>query len=442
MPTTYRKPKFTPDPPLADVGDLSGLTTDEKLDRFIQWTKNKLDWTQREVYRIEDWWPNDYANRLEILESLVGCISEPITMLGAGTIDALNYRTVLSLQCGDTTELTYDTTQSPGTDVAFNITYSPNTSEVIYTLDRAGSQTSARTIYRVDESDTVRIVTDKDVFGPSLVYSSSGLGLNDKFMFSWFGFGGFNSVWVFDVTDFNTTTNQYDNPIGPNDYITILAEAASYIYMDENTGSNPVIFTKSSGAFTQLTIPSGWDGQENAVARRGTGFIVALKNTSTNDFSFFSQSGTGNIVIGDKLVDIDTDIVNMSGLGLIDGSKIFWPVNFNDGAGDQYAAVLVTDLDGTEITIVDATFGAFWATAASPVRFSPEDTGGYIWWAVNNDIYRMNTDTYAIESCTTTPGRAGTAFTSAAFQKNEFVYMVDPSDIFGNRYLAKVEALV
>ena len=53
------KPKFTPDPPPY----LQGMPVDKAFPLFV-------DWVIRQNYRIEDWWPKDFENRIQSLEAL------------------------------------------------------------------------------------------------------------------------------------------------------------------------------------------------------------------------------------------------------------------------------------------------------------------------------------------------------------------------------------
>ena len=53
------KPRFTADPPIS----LEGMSEQEKLEAVI-------DWAQRQVYRIDDWWPEDFESRIAQLEAL------------------------------------------------------------------------------------------------------------------------------------------------------------------------------------------------------------------------------------------------------------------------------------------------------------------------------------------------------------------------------------
>ena len=57
MSSIDKKPKFEPDPP----PDVTGLSQEEALVRYVQWQQMQLD-------RIADWWPKENSSRLARLE--------------------------------------------------------------------------------------------------------------------------------------------------------------------------------------------------------------------------------------------------------------------------------------------------------------------------------------------------------------------------------------
>ncbi len=347
-----------------------------------------------------------------------------------------------ALKCGVTTII--DDTNLSSSNSVFGIDYSPNTGEVIYTFARQGGTTS-NTVFRVmTNDDSVRIISNFQPTGMAKIFSQAAVGSEDRLFLAWQGAGTDRGIFIFDVADFNSAI-QTINP-GSGNSVDFVSESDTHLMVKGNAYFGPAVIDKTTWVYTGIVIPTDWTGNEPAAARRSaTQFLVLLRNTISGNLSLFNQSGANDILIGDKLVDLDTNLTLAKGTALVVSGKAFWPIDYDDGAGTQYPAILVTDFDGNQLALVDSTIpNATWSLAQAINRLSPE-TGNdqYLWWFEGGSVYRMDALTYEIESCTPDPlDPLRIEFASAVQQVGDYMYLADGLTQDGFKVMAKTEAFV
>lgn len=402
------------------------------------------DWNQRQWKRAEDWWPKDQSEIIYYLLQNLPSVSGTWPVVNPFYVD-FNYAEAKALQCGVTT-LISDAVYPSGSNFVFGIDYVPNDDEIIFSLDRPGTEPTHNSLFAVDvATDTVTPFSTAKILSPAITVSINNP--NDV-LYVMVDTGGANrAMYGYNATTKALAYNQA-NPLGSGNTLYPLAENDDYIGLKQLSVAAFAVMDKA-WAFTSIGNPSGWTMVDQSAGKRSaTSFIVPLKETSSGNYALFSQAGTSAIAIGDKLADCDVNITQFVSTGLNLSNKLFWMVNYDDGAGADYAAILVTDTDGTQLALKEVVTGSdTWSGGQTYWRLAPESGGGYVWWFEGATVYRMDASTYDIESCAPDPTASRIEFSAAAYERNNYVYIAD-AQAFNVpttatfRVLAKTEALV
>lgn len=418
MSSRRKIPRFTPDPP-PDIGNPQ--TVEELTDALWQ----VIEYQRRQNDRLHDWWPRDADERLAALEGLQGFT--PVSMSIPVEIAAQFFAEAGSgnlLVCGGVTTLSDQEYPAALSSGILNSGYSPTTESVYFSV-AAVDVVNDPGYYQVNTTnDNVNDAGLNPYRAKSSILFSSNGGMTSKNKYAIAvgaaGGGSARAILFYTLSPFSfdgaTAITSYNNLVAMCENNThILFKGSVFPY---------VSVTKSGLTASEVSDAAGWSqNQSAAIPNSGTTFLVAQQNTSTGHYWLVEYSGAGAMPAGD--IAVSTDITQFSANAIAANSKGFWPVN-KDGT----AQILVTDLDGATIDIIEACP----SLASNPWTFSgydrlfADENEEYIYYFVSPYACRINTDTYEVEVCSLeiVSGITGLAYQGASVvAPNGYIYLID-----------------